>query len=161
MNKFNVVFSPETFEKWGGDICDIYITLDSYAFPDRGWTDFGFGIIFVWANNIIELLTKTQVKLNFEFMDGAVRFDIEIIENDNWKIKCIREYADDEDCLYQSDISGLQVAKSILETVTVMKELRKKRNEQKAFLNYQEKEQDLIKAIEGYKTRLHEANSHA
>lgn len=119
MKRFSVYTSPDSYEKHGGEIGDIYVQLDDYAFPGRGWTDFGFNIVFWWMEAFMKLLTGETDNVQCKFMDGNYRFDVTAISSGVWRMQFIAERETDE-VWQEGDVDAHQAAEALLESGKVL-----------------------------------------
>lgn len=148
MNQLSLHISPESYEQ-DGRFGKIYIQLDDYAFPGKGWTDFGSDLIYWWMESLIKLLTKTEKKVRCSFMDGNYRFDLEI-SNDKkfWKIFLIREYADSEEIKAEGQVDPTQTTEAIATAARFFEESEKNKGDIKSANNYNQRVQLMLNALQ-------------
>ena len=145
MQEFNVHISLECFKNGFGEI---YVRFGDYFFPGNKWTDFSENLLSWWAEEFTKLLTARQSKVKCGFMDGAVRLDIEAIDEKTWRIQCIREYANSEESELEYKINPIQASESLLKAISLMLNLFHDKGDRKAFNFLNERKQNLVLAIQ-------------
>jgi hypothetical protein len=143
MQDFNVVTSFESISD--GKFMIIYIQVGDYCFPQKNWTDLGIYLIDGWSQELLKLLKNEEKIISCSFMDGAYRFDVCKIDENNWKLSCIEEYADEtEKILYESNVKPNQATKAVLEKLKSLIRMYKEKNDHKSSLYFQKYEQELL-----------------
>jgi hypothetical protein len=147
MEKLDIQISLESFNNGFGEI---YIKFSDYIFPGNKWTDFSENLLTWWTEEFAKLLTKKETKAKCGFMDGPVRFDIEVLSGDIWQIQCIREYADSEECEYKTEIEALQATESLLQAVEKMLGLFLEKKDKNSFDFLNKRKLQLLSALKNY-----------
>lgn len=127
--KFAVHTLPETYEPTLSDIVGvIYVQADDYAFPDKGWTDFGVEIVGWWLDVLSKLLSGAEKRGSCKFMDGPFRYDLEANDNGGWHIRFIKEYTSREECVLEGDVKAEAVVAETLDAARTLLELCRSKN---------------------------------
>ena len=125
MNTFEIRHSLDSYEQGNGKVGDIHILLDSYAFPNDEWFDFGFYIISAWAESFIKLHNGEE-KVQCKFMDGNYRFDILRECPKTWKFNFIAERQTDE-IRKSGEVNANQATETLLESIDAIMNYHKKK----------------------------------
>ena len=149
---FLIYTSPDSYTASNGktkDIGEIYIQLDDYAFPEKGWTDFGRDIVFWWIEAFIKLFRREEKKVKCSFMDGNYRFDIKVTDSPEiWHISLIREWSDVEEVEKESEINIKQATQSIVQTARLFADLDRKNGDEKSANSYDMRIQILLNLMQ-------------
>lgn len=131
MNKFEIHNLLNTYEpRPSSEFGNIYVQLDDYAFPGKGWTDFGTQIVFWWMQEFIKLFSGEEKKIRCSFMDGNYRFDVEATDSpQKWNIYFVKEHAESDQFLHQGQVDSKQATEELLKAVSdVQQRFRDKNN---------------------------------
>ena len=152
MKKFKIHIDADSYIWENGKIDDfgkIYIQLDEYDFPDLNWTDFGRTIIGWWINAFYQLETGEKSYVQCDFMDGSYRFDVSIIDSENWSFKFIEEKADSEEIWEEGICRADQAIENLLQAAEIIVRLYNTEGNVKATKNYEE----LMKLLASARTK--------
>lgn len=144
MKTFTIHTNLDSYETT--EIGEIYVQLDSYSFPEVGWTDFGFNIVFWWLDEFIKLHSMESEKVQCEFMDGSYRFDIKRINDLIWEIEFIAERENDE-VREKGEVDGYEATQNLIEISEMLKRKYMIIGNTKAGNNYEIRIQKLINFI--------------
>lgn len=145
MKNFNIYNDPETYGK--GEIGEIYVQLDNYNFPEKGWTDFGFNIIFWWLESFIKIHSGELKLVQCDFMDGSYRFDVKRINNLVWNIEFIAERKGDE--VWQTgEVDSYKATESLINVADILREKHIEAGNITAAENFRMRIQQLMSLID-------------
>ena len=136
MKIFNIYNSIDSYEKWGGGIGDIYVSLDDFAFPGKGWTDFGKNILVWWLDEFRKLHAGEAKKVQCKFMDGNYRFDVTVINSKTWKVEFIKERAESEEIQQVGEVNADQATETLLEATEKIIQLDEQEGNTKVVNNF-------------------------
>lgn len=128
------------------EVGEIYVRLNDYSFPEEGWTDFGFNIVFWWLDSFIQLHLTESEKVQCDFMDGSYRFDIKRISKSVWEVELIAERENDE-VRQKGQVNSFEATESLIKTGKMLKDKYIAAGNAKAAGNFEMKIQKLASLI--------------
>jgi hypothetical protein len=152
MQDVKILYSLESYQRDNGLISDfgeIYLQVENYFFPEAHWTDFGCKCVYIWAEEIISLLTTRETKVECNFYDGAFLFYVAKSHGNLWEITLVNEDSDKEfECKYFVD--PIQTSSNLLEAIRFMQAIYYKQGNVKGVKYNKERELDLENAIKSF-----------
>jgi hypothetical protein len=85
--KLNVVFNANEYKKNRNIIGEIFFDINSYAFPEKGWTDFVIILLCWWTEEFLNQINGKKIG-EYNFMEGPFSIKIEFINNQEILMEC-------------------------------------------------------------------------
>ena len=84
-SNFKIITERDSYKKTklGSITGKIYVCLDEYYFPEKGWFDFALVVVTWWQDSTIKIFKSESKREKFMFMDGPFYISVEKGENDS------------------------------------------------------------------------------
>ena len=150
MKEFKIHNFLDTYEpRSSSEFGRIYVELGDYAFPGKGWTDFGTQIVFWWMQAFIKLLSEEEKKIRCNFMDGNYRFDVEATDSpQKLCIYFVKERADSDELLHQGEVDLQQITEELLQAVSLVQKRFEEKNNFPAVNRVEQLKDDFLRKRE-------------
>lgn len=128
VTEVNVHVDVGTLTMFGrGKICGVIsLRISDHYFPEREWNDFPVKILGGWLNKISEIWRGKQEYLTCWFMDGAFYFDVSVVDDNQWLVKCF-EYKGEPEYVCEGHAVGSLFLKDMLLNASLVVETCKRK----------------------------------
>ena len=127
-SKFEIIVNYDDLEMYQNNkniICQLYIKVGQFIFPDEGWSDFIIVILSWWIEELYNLKqSKSNKKCELLFMDGPESIECEKIDDNTLNLDFIIR----DEKVYSCECEIDDVLESIIKTSNMVLNEVKKRN---------------------------------